>query len=153
MLSLRYDVDDDPAVTYENSSKDALHRFAQAAYPKNTYYTARPTGLWSVVRPNVYEPSKGYVAVYNWDNLDKAEVDLSGVSGLQAGDRYEVIDAQNPLGPAVTGGVYQGGAISLPLNCTAAAKVDGAPSAFALPYVHTKKEFNCFIVRCAEMPK
>jgi hypothetical protein len=118
----------------------------QAVFPHNTYFgEKRPTGMFTRVYPNDYEPSRGLITVYNWDNKDSADVDISAISGLQPGDAYEVIDVQNLFGAPLVSGIYDGGKITVPLNNTVASQINGRPK----HYAHTLKEFNCFLVRKA----
>jgi hypothetical protein len=65
------------------------------------------------VRPNRYEPGRAHIVVYNWGRLPQVAVDVSGV--LVEGDRYEVRNVQEVFGPPVSGGVYQGGTIDVPM--------------------------------------
>jgi hypothetical protein len=111
-------------------------------FPNNTYMGAtRPTGTRVAVRPNKYEPGRANICVFNWDNKDAVDVDLSNV--LKAGDKYEVRDAQNYFGPAVARSIYDEKPVALPMNLTATAPVLGKPSK---PFEHTPREFNAFIV-------
>ena len=55
-------------------------------YPQNTYYTQRPTTNLIAVRPNVYEPGRGHVVVYNWTGQSVVAVDLAPL-GLSIGGR------------------------------------------------------------------
>ena len=52
-----------------------------STWPANNWYRwcpdyggpdAKPTGTWTLVRPNLYEPGRGHVAVFNWSKLDGA---------------------------------------------------------------------------------
>ena len=67
--------------------------FSPSAFPANTYFSVRPTGIQVFVRPNLYEPGRGNITVYNWDLNPTVNVDLSTV--LPVGSRYEIRDAQN----------------------------------------------------------
>jgi hypothetical protein len=107
------------------------------------YERGRPRGLVVKVRPNRYERGRAHVIVFNPDRASSAPVDLSS-SGLQPGERYEVVDAQNYFGRAITTGVYDGQAITVPLT----GLVVGAPVGRLLHRpVHTAPEFAVFVVR------
>jgi hypothetical protein len=128
----------------------STYGFSQGSYPGNTYYNqTRPTGLFAYVRPNVYEAGRAHICIFNWGNLNSTSVDVSSIPGLQAGDYYELIDAQNPLGPPVATGKYGGSTITVPLNLSVIAPIRGTPST---PPVHTPKEFNAFILQRATSP-
>ena len=113
-----------------------------AAYPNNTFYTTRPTGVMVDVRPNRYETGRGHVVIYSWDRLSSVDADLSPL-GLQTGDRYEIRDAQNFFGPAVTAGTYSGAPVAIRMTgLTAVAPIGNAPRRPP----HTAPEFGVFIV-------
>jgi hypothetical protein len=71
------------------------------------------TGVEVLVRPNMYEPGRAHIAVYNWDQNDVVEVDLSGV--LPTGTTYEVRNAQDYFGPPVVTGQYDGSPVRIPM--------------------------------------
>ncbi len=52
-----------------------------------------PTTNWVYVRPNAYEPGRGHVVIYNWENLPAVTVDLTGL-GLAEGQAYKVHNIQ-----------------------------------------------------------
>jgi len=66
-----------------------------------------------VVVPNLYEPGRGTVVVYNWGGQAAVTVDLSAV--LAVGDHYAVRSVQ-ALDGSILSGAYAGGAISLPMS-------------------------------------
>lgn len=69
-----------------------------------------PTGTWTYVRPNAYEPGRANVVIYNWDELDLVDVDLSSV--LNAGDGFEISGILDPLTPILSG-IYEGGSVAI----------------------------------------
>jgi len=96
------------------------------------------------VRPNVYEPGRAHIAIYNWQALSSVVVDLSA-SGLQNGMNYEIRDVENYFGPAVFTGTYNSASpnVSLPMNLTAVSPTVGV---VPTPPVHTSTEFGVFVV-------
>ena len=80
----------------------------------STFTSGAPTGVWTFVRPNKYEPGRGNIAIYNWDLRSSVDVDISGV--VPAGKQYEVRDAQNFFGAPIASGTYGGGTISIPMT-------------------------------------
>jgi len=112
-------------------------------YPSNTYLSARPKGSKVIVRPNRYEPGRANVIVYNWDSLDKVDVDPSAV--LKPGMRYEVRNAQDYFGKPVLSGAYAGGALSLPMTGLTHAQPVGSPGAITASE-QSGKDFNVFVV-------
>jgi hypothetical protein len=102
----------------------------------------RPTsGVNVIVRPNVYEPGRANIVIYNWSKQPTVSVDASSV--LSVGQSYEVRDAQNFFGAPVSSGTYNGGSISLPMTgLTVAAPVGNVP---VVPE-HTAPEFGTFIL-------
>ncbi len=108
----------------------------------NTIISGTPTANSVFVRPNIYELGRANIVIFNWQNLSLVSVDVSS-AGLTVGQNFKVIDAQNPLGPAVFKGVYTGSHISLPMTLTAVAQpVGDAPKAA----VHTGIGYGAFII-------
>lgn len=75
--------------------------------------TGRPTGLKIAALLNQYEAGRANIVVYNWDLMDRVEVDVSGA--LRDGDRFEVRNALDFYGPPVLSGVYDGKPLRLPM--------------------------------------
>jgi hypothetical protein len=113
-------------------------------FPNNTFYKGtRPKGVWVFVRPNYYEPDRANIVVFNWELRDTVEVDISNVTGLQVGDRYEVRDVQNFFGPPIVSGRYAGDPITIPMNLVQVAQPIGTP---ARQLLHTAPEFGVFVL-------
>jgi len=85
-------------------------------FTDNTFASSAPTTNVALVRPNSYDPDQTYITIYNWEDVDEMNVDLSAV--LDDGDSYEVLDAQNIFGDSIANGTYDGSAVSLPLDST-----------------------------------
>ena len=107
----------------------------------NTYLTS-PSGTNVFVRPNVYEPGRANIIIYNWSRAATVNVNVAG-TGLQVGDNYEVRDALNWPGLPVVSGQYNGGTIAIPM----------AGLFTVMPYrtpevrpTHTSPEFGVFIL-------
>jgi hypothetical protein len=107
----------------------------------SSYSTSNPVDNRVFVLPNKYEAGRAHVVVYNWSRETVASVDLSSV--LQPGDSYEVRDAQDYWGNPVTGGTYNGAAVSLPTTLTAVAPIPGETH---FVNDHTDMEFNVYVV-------
>lgn len=74
-----------------------------------------PSTTQIIVRPNLYEPGRANIIVYNWGSLSAVDVPVGSI--LTAGDSYEVRNVQNLFGTAVSSGTYQGGGtISIPMG-------------------------------------
>jgi hypothetical protein len=116
-------------------------RIYATRYPNNAYmiWPDNPTGTWTLVRPNAYEPGRGHVAVFNWSHAAAVSVDLSSV--LSVGSSYEIRNAQNYFGTPVLSGTYAGGVVSIPM---AASSVE-TPAGAAAPNP-TGPEFNAFVI-------
>ncbi len=113
-----------------------------AQYPDNVYVKEQPTKNVVFVRPNAYEPGRALVAVYNWEGLDAAPVDLSSV--VKKGDRFEVRNGQNFFAAPVASGVYDGGAVPVPL--TGLEPAQPLRGGKIEPSEQTGKDFNVFVV-------
>jgi len=93
------------------------------------------------VRPNVYEPGRATVVVYNWGSQSAVGVDLSAV--LSVGQLYEVRNAQDFFGSPIARGTYGGGMISLPMGgVTPPTPIGGSPTA----PLKTGPAFDVFVV-------
>jgi hypothetical protein len=103
--------------------------------------SAHPSSAQVFVRPNVYEPGRANIIVYNWPLASSVNVDLTGV--LPVGASYTIRNVQNYAGPSIATGVYRGGQIALPLSAvTPSAPVGNVPS--AAPSTGTL--FNVYVV-------
>lgn len=106
----------------------------------NFVEAGRPAGGRVFVRPNLYEPGRAHIVVYNWEKSESVDVDVSTV--LQRGAKYEVRSAQNFFGAPVLAGTYDGKPLRLPMSAQRIAKPVGAN--FNPP--QTAPEFNVFVL-------
>ena len=112
----------------------------------SSYSPSLPVLNQIFVRPNQYEIGRANIIVYNWENLNAVNVDVSN-SGLQVGDHFEVRDVQNYLGTPVITGIYNGSAISLPMNLTTVTPLIGNVTHFTVnPNQHTGSDFAAFVL-------
>lgn len=124
-----------------NSSSLKWQNWVKQVDAHSTFTTAAPSGTWTFVRPNQYEPGRGNIAIYNWDLKNSVPVDLSRL--LKTGAAYEIRDAENFFAPAVVSGTWDGKPVSVPMTgLTVAAPVGAVPS----PPQHTAPEFGAFVV-------
>jgi hypothetical protein len=108
----------------------------------HSQFTAgRPTGVWTIVRPNKYESGRANIIIYNWDMNASVQVDVSSV--LKVGDSYLVRDAQNYFGAPVASGTYTGAPIAIPTQGLSVAQPVGT---VPVPAVHTSAEFGTFVL-------
>ncbi len=110
----------------------------------STFVVGELHGAKVFVRPNLYEPGRANITVYNWDNLARVSVDVSSVLPLNWG--FEVRNAQNYLAGPVLSGVYHGQRLQLPMNNLTVAAPTGplnGPLAAAPP---TGPTFNVFLL-------
>jgi len=122
-----------------NTFYGAVVGFGSSGYPNNTFFTSKPTGVKTFVRPSAYEAGRANIAVYNWAGQSSVSVDLSGI--LSNGDGYEIRNAQDFYGAPVASGTYNGSSVSLPMNNLSVATPYGvvAPD-------EVGPEFNAFIL-------
>lgn len=92
-----------------------LWGFTQADYPQNNFVPIVPTsGLNYFVLPNKYETGRAHIAIYNWDHSNSVSVDIAN-TGLQKGDKYELINSLDYFNDVITG-IYDGsGTITIPM--------------------------------------
>jgi uncharacterized protein YjdB len=81
------------------------------------------SGVNVVVRRNAYEEGRANIVVYNWSRLGSVSADLSSV--LDAGDTYEIRNAQDFFGTPAVRGTYGGGSVSLPMTPVSAPRPIG----------------------------
>jgi hypothetical protein len=107
----------------------------------SSYASAKPRSVDVFMRPNLYQPGRANIIVYNWLQQDSVDVNVSSV--LKSGQRYEVLNAQDVFAPPVASGTYNGSPIRLPLKgLTVAAPVGDSPN----PPQPTGAEFNTFVL-------
>lgn len=111
----------------------------------SSYSKSRPSGSKIVVRPNVYDPNRAHIAVYNWERSPILPVDLN--STLIPGQLYEIYSAQNCFGAPVVSGHFDGTAVWLPC-----ADLPVAAPIGAFPPIATAPEFNAFILKSGPAP-
>jgi hypothetical protein len=111
-----------------------------AAYPDNTYLTARPTGAKVILRPNLYEPGRANIAIYNWNLAASVVVDVSSV--LSPGMSFELRNAQNFWSKSVLAGIYTGDPLVVPMKALPAA----SPVGYPVSLTPTGPEFNVFVL-------
>ncbi len=112
----------------------------------STYSSSLPSTNAIFVRPNKYEQGRAHVIVYNWENKNQVNVNISNI-GLQTGDNFAIFDVQNFLGEPVMRGVYNGQSVDLPMNLTTITPLIGRQNITHFnPNTHTDKKFNVFVV-------
>lgn len=113
-------------------------------FPDNDYRQT-PGGVEVVVRPNRFEPGRGHIVVFNWDNHASVEVRLDRLE-LADETTIDVHDAQNILAAPVYTGVYRTGQpLTLPM-AAARARIALPAGDVPLAAVHTGREFGVFVV-------
>jgi hypothetical protein len=112
--------------------------FTTSQYPTNTYFTSRPTGVRSFVRPNRYEPGRAHITIFNWDNLSSVSVNV-GTAGIADGT-YVLRNAQNYWQESQTLSV-SGGQITVPMTGWTVV----APIGWTTP-PNTFPEFGVFVL-------
>jgi len=107
----------------------------------STFSSGRPTGTWTFVRPNLYEPGRANITIYNWALAASVPVNVAGI--LAVGRKYEIRNVQDFFGTAVAAGTYSGGAISIPMTGLTVAKPTGVVPTLPKP---TGPEFGVFVL-------
>ncbi len=108
----------------------------------STFTPGAPTGVWTFVRPNTYEPGRANIVIYNWDLRSNVQVDLSN-SGIKTGDTYQIRDGENFFGAPVASGTYNGQPVTIPMTGLQVALPFGVvPN----PQPHTAPQFGVFIL-------
>jgi parallel beta-helix repeat protein len=92
----------------------AWNQWKQTVVVQDNAMNGLPTSAKVIVRGNGWEPGRGTIVVFNWQNQQTVSVDLSGV--VPVGWTYRIENVQDLFNPTpVTQGVYAGGSINLPI--------------------------------------
>ncbi len=118
----------------------------------STYSAALPSTNAVFVQPNVYEPGRALVAVYNWQNLASVSVNLA-TAGLAAGQSFKIYNLQafqnsgstDYFGTIVATGTYNPAQPSISVPMTDATVT--APIGFPYAVSSTLPQFGAFLVR------
>lgn len=130
----------DVAMTH-NTFLGTVTGFHPRAYPDNRYLSSAPPETWVFVRPNRYDPDRAHVVIYNWKLENYVSVDAG--SFLQHGDHWEARDAQDYFGEPVAKGVYEGGALWVPM---AGRRVMQPVGTVPVAAAHTGPEFGALVL-------
>ncbi len=120
----------------------------QEDYPDNSYQSERPVKNHIVVRPNRYQPGRAHVIVYNWENFDSVEVDLSKI--MSPGDSFVLRNSQDYFGEVTQSGIYEGGLVNLPMHDLLEVLPVGETQAFAET---TGRDFKVFVLEAQTCKK
>ncbi len=108
----------------------------------SAFNSGAPSGTWAFVRPNLYEPGRANIVIYNWGLLPAVAVDLTA-SGIQPGDPFQIRDAENWFASPVVSGTYAGTPVTIPMSGLQVAQpVGSVPSAPS----HTAPQFGAFVL-------
>jgi hypothetical protein len=100
-----------------------------------------PTGVWTFVQPNKYEPGRANIVIYNWNLAGSVSVDISGA--IAVGTPYQIRDAENYFGPPIVTGIYDGAPVSIPMTGLSIATPNGAVPTTP---THTAPQFGAFVL-------
>ena len=114
-----------------------------AAHPRNAYLDAPPTENVVRVRANRYEPGRAHVVVYNWEDADTVAVDLG--EAIEPGTAFEVRNAQAFWDAPVATGVFDGGALELPMAEVVPSPANVLPDDL-MATERTGRAFHVFVV-------
>jgi hypothetical protein len=110
----------------------------------NTFESSRPTtGKKIFVDANGIDPRRGRIVIYNYDNDDSVDVDLSSI--LKMGEAYRIHSVLGLFVDPLLNGVYDGNPISIPMGTVAPPQPNGDPNGIDEDD-GPKKSFGVFIV-------
>jgi hypothetical protein len=109
-----------------NTFYGAVAGFSLSSFPNNTYVSRHPTGVVVFVRPNLYEPGRANITVFNWARSAGVSVDLGEL--LDEGDEFVIRNAQDFFGRPVVSGRYSGGSVEIPMEGLTVVPPIGYPS-------------------------
>ncbi len=108
----------------------------------STFSSNAPTGIWSFVRPNQYEPGRANIVIYNWNLAASVSVNLSSAD-INIGDTFQIRDAENWYNGPVVSGTYTGSPVSIPMTgLTVVQPVGSVP----YPPSPTAPQFGVFVL-------
>jgi hypothetical protein len=123
-----------------NTFLQAPTGITESSYPGNTYLNgAPPTGTLVFIQPNLYEPGRANITIYNWGLASSVSVDLSAI--LSAGSTYQIQNAQDFFAAPVLSGTYDGNPVSIPMTGLSVATPVGWP-----PPPPAGPSFNAFVL-------
>jgi hypothetical protein len=113
--ALQEKVDEKDLLTFEQWQALGLDRHAKMLPGRN----GKPTGTKVFVFPNKFVKGRANVGIFNWDRLEKCQVDLS--AALKKGQAYRIyncLDIRQTVSMAepVLKGTYSGGDLTFPLR-------------------------------------
>jgi hypothetical protein len=108
----------------------------------STFNTGAPGGTWVYVRPNLYEPGRANIVIYNWGLQSEVSVNLAP-SGIQPGTPFQIRDAENWFAAPVVSGTYTGNPVTIPMSGLTVVQPVGT-----VPYspTHTAPQFGAFVL-------
>ncbi len=110
----------------------------------NTFASSRPTsGNKVFVDANEIDPRRGRVTIYNYDDADSVDVDLSSI--LKDGEAYRVHSVMGLFQEALISDVYDGGVVTIPMGTIDPPQPNGNPNGIDEDD-GPKKKFGVFIV-------
>lgn len=122
--------------------KDRMGQDAHSTAGSRELLEAEPPTI--LVRPNRYEPGRGFITAYNWSKKPIIDADISGL-GLRRGQKFVVRDVQNLFGNPLFTGTYNGEPLALSMMSTTITPPE-AQAPGTLLVAHTSPEFGVFLV-------
>ena len=81
----------------------------------NSFLSSPPsTGKKIVVTPNLYDSQRAKIVIYNYDNDDSVDVNVSSI--MNVGETYRIHSSFALLSDPILTGVYDGSMISIPMD-------------------------------------
>ena len=108
----------------------------------NSTVADQPSGTETFVTPNRYEPGRGHAVVYNWDDANSVQLDISTV--VPAGASYEIYDVLDLDGPPIAQGINQTGTALVPMTARQSPRPIGYES---VTPVTVQREFGTFLIK------
>lgn len=90
---------------------------------QSSYSSTKPLQNKIFVRRNRYESKRAHIAVYNWENRDSVQIDLSAL-GFSNGDQYQIRNAYDYFGDPPIEGTYQGGMVTIDMRASRWSKAE-----------------------------
>jgi len=109
----------------------------------NSFLSSPPTtGKKIVVTPNLYDTQRAKIVIYNYDNDNSVDVNVSGV--LNVGETYRIHSSFGLLDEPILTGIYDGNTLSVPMDSIDAPQPNGIDGIEDADNPH--KTFGVFIL-------
>ena len=112
------------STTIHRGTTGSADNYVSDGVNSNTLMSTPPSsGKKVFVKANDYDPRRAKIVVYNFDDDDTVDVDVSSV--LQVGEAYRIHSVYALFEAPILSGVYNGGTLNIPMGSVAPVQPNG----------------------------